>query len=328
MKKAVLKIFSLFLVLFSLASCNFSFNNYYYENAENYVAGSSTLQGIENIEIDWVSGKVMFIESDEYSDGLFMEEYIGDLSDDYLLHYYKQGNKLNIKFVKSGANLTSMNLNKTLKIYVSKEIASTLDLDINVISADVNMAYFDVKEIDINSVSGNSSLSSIKSSKIDIESVSGNIKCIDLDAPKMDFNTVSGNVNLSTLLDPTSSIANMPKLIDVDEMNIETVSGDTNIFGYNVKELDHNSVSVDFEIKNYKNYRFNYEINTTSGNVKIGFYQVPSLKIDLNTASGDFNCTFPVVMNKGQYIIGEGENFADINTTSGDISLDLITLLQ
>ena len=270
----------------------------------------------------------MFIESDEYSDGLFMEEYIGDLSDDYLLRYYKHGNKLNIKFVKSGANLTSMNLNKTLKIYVSKEIASNLDLDINVISADVNMSFFDVKEIDINAVSGNSNLSSIKSSKIDIESVSGNIKGVDLDAPEMDFNTVSGNVNLSTSLDPTSSIANMPKLIDVDEMNIETVSGDTNIFGYNVKELDHNSVSGDFEIQNYKNYRFNYEINTTSGDVKIGFYQVPSLKIDFNTTSGDFNCTFPVVMNKGQYIIGEGENFADINTTSGNISLDLITLLQ
>ena len=332
MKKIFAKLMTLFVFLFSLSACNFSIGvNYNYPDADKYVLGSSNLEGIETINIDWISGKVIFVghESGSIStDSYFKEEYTQDLTDDYLLRYYKNGKELNIKFAKSGANLNNKNIEKTLKIYINKDDLIKRNILVNTISADVNVGFADFNDINIVTVSGDVNISKVNSPKVMLTTISGDVGVVELKSSYIDVSTVSGDIDFKTLSNPTSSIASMVNILSIDKANISTISGDTEIRGYNIGDLEFNSTSGNLEYNFYGEYNFDIDINTVSGNIKFGFISLASMIIEYDTTSGSFNSSFDVTIQNGKYIVKDGKNEVNVNTTSGNLTLDRVLLLD
>lgn len=332
MKKIFAKLMTIFVFLFALTACNFSIGvNYNYPDADKYVLGSSNLEGIETINIDWISGKVIFVghESGSIStDSYFKEEYTQDLTDDYLLHYYKKGKELNIKFAKSGANLNNKNIEKTLKIHINKDDLIKRNILVNTISADVNVGFVDFNDVNISTVSGDVNISKVNSPKVMLTTISGDVGVVELDTSYIDVSTISGEIDFKTLSNPTSSIAGMVNILSIDKANISTISGDTKIRGYNIGDLEFNSTSGNLEYNFYGEYNFDIDINTVSGNIKFGFISLASMVIDFDTTSGNFNSSFDVTVQNGKYIVKDGKNDVNVNTTSGNLTLDIVLLLD
>lgn len=324
MKKIFAKLMTIFVFLFALTACNFSIGvNYTYKDADKYVLGSSTLDGIETINIDWISGKVIFTRN---FDGVsyFEEEYTQDLTEDYLLHYYKKGKELNIKFAKSGADLNNKNIEKTLKLHINKDDLIKRNIKVNTVSSDVNVGFVDFNDIDINTVSGDVNISMLSCPKVIINTVSGDVKVVELKSNDIDINTVSGEIDFNTLSDPTSSIIGGKYILSVDKVVINTISGDTKIQGYNIANLDFDSTSGDLEYCFYGDYNFSIDINTVSGGILFGFVCETSMIIDYETISGEFDSSVLVTTKDGKYIVKNGGNEVNINTTSGNLKLDII----
>lgn len=332
MKKIFAKLMTLFVFLFSLTACNFSIGvNYNYPDADKYVLGSSNLEGIETINIDWISGKVIFVGYPEGSlstDSYFEEEYTQDLTDEYLLHYYKNGKELNIKFAKSGANLNNKNIEKTLKIHINKDDLSKRNILVNTISADVNVGFVDFNDVNISTVSGDVNISKVNCPKVMLTTISGEVEVVELETSYIDVSTISGEIDFKTLSNPTSSIAGMVNILSIDKANISTISGDTEIRGYNIGDLEFNSTSGNLEYNFYGEYNFDIDINTTSGNIKFGFISLASMVIDFDTTSGNFNSSFDVTVQNGKYIVKDGKNAVNVNTTSGNLTLDIVLLVN
>lgn len=332
MKKIFTKLMTIFVFLFSLTACDFSIGvNYNYDDADKYVLGSSNLEGIETINIDWISGKVIFVGYPECSlstDSYFKEEYTQDLTDEYLLHYYKKGKELNIKFAKSGANLNNKNIEKTLKIHINKDDLIKRNILVNTISADVNVGFVDFNDINIVTVSGDVNISKVNSPKVMLTTISGDVEVVELKSSYIDVSTVSGDIDFKTLSNPTSSIAGMVNILSIDKANISTISGDTEIRGYNIGDLEFNSTSGNLEYDFYGEYNFDIDINTVSGNIKFGFISLTSMIIEYDTTSGNFNSSFDVTVQNGKYIVKDGKNEVNVNTTSGNLTLDIVLLLD
>ena len=324
MKKIFAKLMTIFVFLFSLTACNFSIGvNYNYPDADKYVLGSSNLEGIETINIDWISGKVIFTRNFD-AVSYFEEEYTQDLTDDYLLHYYKKGKELNIKFAKSGANLNNKNIEKTLKIHINKDDIIKRNILVNTISADVNVGFVDFNDVNISTVSGDVNISKVNSPKVMLTTISGEVEVVELKSSYIDVSTISGDIDFKTLSNPTSSIAGMVNVLSIDKANISTISGDTKIRGYNIGDLEFNSTSGNLEYDFYGEYNFDIDINTTSGNIKFGFISLASMIIEYDTTSGSFNSSFDVTIQNGKYIVKDGKNKVNVNTTSGNLNLDLV----
>jgi hypothetical protein len=50
--------------------------------------------------------------------------------------------------------------------------------------------------------------------------------------------------------------------------------------------------------------------------------------IEYDTTSGSFNSSFDVTVQNGKYIVKDGKNAVNVNTTSGNLTLDIVLLLD
>ncbi|MBQ9730951.1 MAG: DUF4097 family beta strand repeat protein [Bacilli bacterium] len=290
MKKVILCLTIIFLSLISFVSCNglaFTFN-YQYADNDKYSIGTTSLDEIEKIDIDWVCGKV-YISSSLHDENSFFEEYKGDLEDQYKLRYYVEDKTLYIKYAQSG-KYTWNPVEKDLHINFSKEDSLIRDFNISLISADLFMNGVSVREMDLVTVSGDIELKNSKiSNKIDIESVSGNVEVeLEQNAEKVIINTVSGDVKVTSFL--------------LEKLSINTVSGDVEYF---MNKFDTTGPKK-------------LEIETVSGDVNLYLKEATNATIDFETTSGMFLCQLDEKLNNGKYVLGNGNDLYDIETTSGD----------
>ena len=251
MKKRIAMILSLCVLV--LGGCRYHFNvssglsSFIYEDSDRYTMGGASLHDtIENIEIEWLSGKVQVAEHDKNTIE-FTEESNKKLDKDTTLYYWLNGKTLYIQFCRSG-KWNFDGLEKDLILWLPKDIHLN-ELKIDSVSAVINAGNVKAAKVELNSVSGETSLIGGEIKEIKGDFVSGDVFVACRTAPeKMEIDTVSGAVAL--FLAETADFT----------LDYETVSGDL-------------SSDISFK-KSGDDYicgdgTYQYEIDTVSGDVSI-----------------------------------------------------------
>ena len=180
-------------------------------SAEDPVAASELLTGIDEIEIHWLTGDVYLVESD--TDGVtFQEDYTGS-NEDYRMRYKVSNGKLTIQPCKSKL-FGSIDLpRKALTVFLPDTL--TLDkITVETVSADVELMGGSVDTLSINTTSGNITGPGLSAKEYELGTVSGDISLTALPAGSsaIDCETVSGEVRISCTAHP-------------DEIDFNSVSG-------------------------------------------------------------------------------------------------------
>lgn len=189
-------------------------------------------------------------------------------------------------------------------------------LDIEAVSADVDVSGTAGKELDIESVSG-SVVAIGAPGEADIESVSGDLQ-LTLNSADVSASTVSGDVNLKGRLG--------------GEVNVETVSGNIDVDSRDqrLRELSSNSVSGDAHIRGNLADGGKLSAESVSGDITIAMPRSLSAHVVGESFSGSLNAPGARI-NKTKY--GPGSDFDHrygsgsaeirIETFSGDAELIL-----
>ena len=202
-------------------------------SAEDSVAASELLTGIDEIEIHWLTGDVYLVESD--TDGVtFQEDYTGS-NEDYRMRYKVSNGKLTIQPCRSRFFSSTDLPRKALTVFLPSE--STL------------------KSITVETVSANVELMGGSADTLAVSTTSGGITGPGLPAREYDFGTVSGDISLTAL--PAGSSA----------IDCETVSGEVRIScTAHPDEIDFNSVSGNLRLTLPKgSCRYTLDFSTVSG---------------------------------------------------------------
>ncbi len=282
--KRIIGIFLIFSMLFAFVGC--ARVSIYYNDSEYYTAGNVTVESsVISIDIEWLSGQVDIV----VGTGEFItvsEEYPEELPEDEKLHYFLDGGVLRIKYAKSGV-VDIKEKAKKLTVCVPEGLALS-NIDVDSVSAAVNVGNVDTNNLEIASVSGNITVSSLLSlDDLEIESVSGNVVLTLLEADKLAVETVSGGVSVNasyvkeTSIDSTSGAVSFMTERPADDCDVDTVSGGVELyipsdadFSFDFDTLSGNFESeFEFEKRGDKYYSGNginrYAVDTTSANVKI-----------------------------------------------------------
>lgn len=202
-------------------------------SAEDSVAASELLTGIDEIEIHWLTGDVYLVESN--ADGVaFQEDYTGD-NEDYRMRYRVSNGKLIIQPCRSRFFSSTDLPRKALTVFLPGE--STL------------------KSITVETVSANVELMGGSADTLAVSTTSGGITGPGLPAREYDFGTVSGDISLSAL--PA----------DGSDIDCETVSGEARISCTAAPdEVSFNSVSGDLRLTLPEgSCRYTLDLSTVSG---------------------------------------------------------------
>lgn len=160
--------------------------------------GKIGIEGIDNIDIDWVSGDVNIVpvEGDEIT---LSETAVTEITNDNLkMRWALDGSTLRVVFCTPHITIANFGMaSKTLTLYVPESCLSSLDtMSADLVSADFKVSKLNCKDIRINSVSGNIKISDSVSKKLNAETVSGGIS-FDGSTDTADCDTVSGIIMLT-----------------------------------------------------------------------------------------------------------------------------------
>ena len=161
-----------------------------FKNEAKYSIGNFTYNAdeIDKIEINWVSGNINLVESE--NETLSVSEKEDALKDNQKMRYLIEGRVLKIQFWKAKyrANVKSELKNLTI------EIPKNIELKINQVSGNVKSESLTLKNLDVNIVSGNVVIGSLTSNDVHVDSVSGQVKIDSLEGKDVYVDSVSGNV--------------------------------------------------------------------------------------------------------------------------------------
>lgn len=262
-----------------LGSSTFRYNDLGYAYTV-YNGGQIEAPGITNIDINWVSGQ---IEIEAYDGNVikFSEESNGNLEEDARMRYFINGGDLTIQFCAN--NYISLNsLNKKLKMQIPKAYMGALDLD-NV-SANVDIGEIVFSQLEIDSVSAVLGFAGTSAAEVDIDTVSGAVKAENCSFAKLDADSVSGAM---------------------------TYTG-----AYQVCDLDSTSGAV---AVNSSVCPAELDIDTISGAVTLTLPENDGFTVKRDSVSGSFTCQFETALHDGDYIYKNGAARFKVGTVSGSL---------
>jgi hypothetical protein len=185
-------------------------------------------------------------------------------------------------------------------------------LDVDVVSADTDVADLAGGKIDVDSVSGRVKVAA-KSPSVEIDSVSGNVELAG-SADSVDIDTVSGDIVV-----PASASS---------RAKLETVSGDVRFGGGPFHKLEASTVSGDLAIHGGVTSDGDVHIETMSGDVELGLPADTAADLDASSFSGDIDSAFGKVEepehgpgSKLHTTLGAGGGKLSVETFSGDIRI-------
>ena len=265
-----------------------SVNGVNYANADKYSIGNTEVEAsqVTTLDISWISGSLEVIPYDG-SKIVVSESNTASLQDEERLHYWHDGNTLNIKFCASGLGKIVFNTDKkALQIKVPKEYAA--HLKIKTASASCNISAISATEVDINTASG---------------SVYGKINGT-VDNAKV--HTVSGKIDFSC---------------KTDKVDLSSVSGDIEFNGVATK-VDTKTTSGAIRI-NTENSPERIKASSVSGSVKVYLPETAEFDAQLSTVSGSIRCEFPTVtLSKNNLKCGNGDIDIEASTVSGNLYIN------
>ena len=232
----------------------FGGNTITYDDADKYSVGDTIIQeNVTEIEIDWIGGNIDIVAGGT-DDIELSETSEQELNDSSRIHYYLEGSTLHIKFCASGFNYKG-DIQKDVTLRVPEDTYIE-ELDVNMVSSDMNVSGIGIEELSVCTVSGSVAADVKSLHSFDVESVSGNLSIASPVAPDDgDAETVSGDVELT-----------IPENKGF-KVELDSVSGNINseIAG---KTDDDSLICGDGSAK--------YDVNSVSGNVNIRKYESDS----------------------------------------------------
>ncbi|MEO8000879.1 MAG: DUF4097 family beta strand repeat-containing protein [Arenimonas sp.] len=188
-------------------------------------------------------------------------------------------------------------------------------LDLEAVSANIDVQGSAAPRMSINSVSGDSSVLASSPGKLSVESVSGNVS-LKLTSSQVTVNSVSGDVKMLGHIN--------------GRLEVETVSGNVELDTPALNQLHFNSVSGDghFTTSLAKDGRI--EMDSVSGSLRLNLPKASSAQFQVESFSGDISSAIGKVVKEeygpGQSLnarLGDGKGSVKLNTMSGDVSIEL-----
>lgn len=227
-------------------------NKYSYADGRDYTAGNARItQKVEEIEINWVSGKVDIVLHDG-DDIILTEESDRKLTEKKQMHWLLDGKTLRVQYIASGA-LSTTNVKKNLTVM----LPVTLSLDgvsINVVSSSVEADALQADKLMINTVSGRVDVACKRVNEVKANTVSGGLHLTFDRAPeRITAGSVSGDVNIA-LPEDTGFRAELDSVSgDVRSgFSMERKDKDLYVCGNESCRIDVNTVSGDLNIDELK----------------------------------------------------------------------------
>lgn len=280
-------------VEYSFGDDDTGFNNAY-TGSNSY---SVPADGIDKIRVEWVSGLVR-VQPYEGTDIKLDEMSNDNISEEYALRYKIADGKLTVRFCKKhtwyGVDTAMLNLDEIIK---PKEL---------VVSVPRAMLESGEMDIQLDGVSNDAYISSARLGELDANSISGDIDIENITAKEIDLDTVSGLINANDCA--------------ADTIKVVSISGEMTIDGgYGNAKLNSTSGGVWFtdESDGIKEL----EIGTVSGDVTMQLPQGAGFNMMVSTVSGDVSSVFGLTKNGSNYVYGDASADFDIDTVSGDITI-------
>lgn len=186
-------------------------------------------------------------------------------------------------------------------------------LEVGVVSAEVAVSELSGGQLQVDSVSGRIRVSAVTSPRLRLESVSGDVE-FDGKAEDSSIETVSGDVTARGVSGRT---------------RLETVSGKLQIVAAApLKQTEASSVSGDIEITGGLDKGGRIEIETMSGDVRLGLPGSLSATIEAESFSGTLRSDFGTVQKPehgpGSSLrvkVGDGDGEISLDSFSGDVTI-------
>ncbi len=249
---------------------------------------------VEKIKIDWVSGNIQLVVGTG-SDIVFYESSYRDLTDAQKMRYSVSSNgTLQIRYCQDLDNILnwfSLDQNMPSKDLVMEVpealIGSLQDIEIDAVSASVDLNGVYGNETEIDTVSGKIYCVSIDVNTLEIDSTSGAIVCENSSAETVSVDNVSGSIQLSGTF---------------DKIDVDTVSGETRIA----------CVVVPSRI----------EADGVSGRVTILLPENAGFVASLDSISGSISSDFSGTLGDDRIVVGDGSASIRVNTVSGSLLIE------
>ncbi|MCI5745820.1 MAG: DUF4097 domain-containing protein [Erysipelotrichaceae bacterium] len=251
----------IFLFILSLSSCNIIKKYSKYSDSYKYHvlndSGETYNNTVTNIDIDWISGKVVVEQTDKY-DGVTVIEKLnsGPKKNNYLCHVFHDYSDLSIKYCASNISLPAVD--KDLYVYLPENMNFS-ELKISMVSGSIIILGGNIKEIEIDSVSSSTKIDNTIFEELSFDSVSGNLNCKLTNATKnIEFDSVSGSVILA-----------LPSDVSGFKVKLDSISGMlvSSDFGLQIKNNG---------VYSYLDERIIIDVETNSGNLTLVKYSIAS----------------------------------------------------
>ena len=265
-----------------------SFSGYTYQHSDRYTAGGGSLDAgaVNAIDIDWVSGSIE-VTAYQGNTVTFSETAKRTLSEKDQLHYYLDNGTLRIRFCgPTRRGFVSRQNNKSLSLLVPEGLL--LDaLDVETVSASVDVSGVDAHEIDIENISGSTTLSSVHGNALDFETVSGSLQAELSEFARLDAESVSGRLRAEGTFRAVS---------------LSTVSGSVQVApGGFVERIDAESISGSITV--------------------ILPPDIAGFTANVDSVSGSLSCDFPAKTFKNGSVYGDGSAMLDFESVSGSVAI-------
>ena len=295
-----------------------------YANADKYTVGDADISSaVENLEIDWISGKVNI----QYhaGSGISLSETANrNVSEDEKFRWWLDGKTLRIQF--AAPKLFSFNnLQKTLtvslpenSVFKSVSIGTTSG-DISVPAMTADELRFDTTSGDVNAV--------ITAKNLNASSTSGDMEIRqDSDIRTAILGSTSGNITLSAVsaenVDMKSTSGNLSLTLsgDVKKLHLDSTSGAilADLASADKAEFDSTSGNMNVTLQSFSDL----DLDATSGDITLKLPNAPGFTLDLDARPSHLNSALALEKNGSKYTYGDGSARLRIETTSGNIRIE------
>ncbi len=250
---------------------------------------------VREIKIDWVSGSVE-VRVGTGDEVVFYETARRTLTDEQKMRYsLSTSGVLQISFRKdivnifSWFNVDSSMPSKALIVEVPASLAGQLD------------------NLDIDNVSARIEVSGVYGDKTEINSVSGSINCTDLVCEELELSSTSGSITCENCV--------------VDKLQMDNVSGSMRAEG-SFRDVRIETVSGSAKLESRTAPQ---EINgdSVSGSTTVILPEDSGFTAKLDTISGSLSCEFPGTLSDKKIVSGDGSGDYRFNSVSGGISIKM-----
>ena len=295
MKKTFLIMLILAVGAVLLSGCRISvhlpigLSSYYYDNVEKYIVGGAGITDtVERVEIQWLNGNVK-VATHKENIVRFSEEANRTLTNDNSVHYWLDGTTLRIQFCGSGKRDLS-GLKKDLTVLLPEELM--------------------LKELEINGVSAEIEVNSIRAEELSLNTVSGDLEVTGCTITESaDFDTTSGAV--------TADVLGVLR-----ELCVSTVSGKASVTAQRIDTVDMDSTSGAL-LLSAEETPDRIDMSTVSGAVMLILPEDTGMTLRFDTVGGRLSSELPGETDGKDSVFGDGTCACSVDTTSGNLKIQV-----